>query len=108
MAIRQRSILPTGLFRLAAVGCLPRVGEDLELTIAGAKKQIPSQGAVPLEIPRGQKLGVMTFAGRVINRFSQWSRQKYVNKICVFEKKATIILKGFGTRVGCARFLHDP
>ena len=55
------------------------------------KKEIPSQGAVPLEIPRSQKLGVMTLTSTVINRVSQWFRRKNANKICVFEKERSII-----------------
>jgi hypothetical protein len=55
------------------------------------EKEIPSQGAVPLEIPRGQKLGVMALASTVIHRVSQSFRPKNANKICVFEKKASII-----------------
>ena len=36
-----------------------------------SEKEIPSQGALPLEIPRSQKLGVMIFPSTVINCVSQ-------------------------------------
>jgi hypothetical protein len=52
------------------------LGDKFEFWVADPQKELPSQGAAPLEIPRSQKLGVMTFASTAINRVSQWSRRK--------------------------------
>ena len=77
------------------------VGGVLEFSVAEPQKEIPSHGAPPLEIPWKSQTIRDDFRKFGHQLRLSLAPQKNVNKICVFEKKGTIIqnLNGFSELV---------
>jgi hypothetical protein len=95
IGIKGQSVPSAALFRVSKAGRRKVAGDNFEFSVADPPKQIPSQGAVPLEIPWKSQTIRDDFRKFGVQLRLSLVPRKNVNKIYVFGKKSFIIHLSF-------------